>query len=134
MARGRAIAEQNLEAARAHGGDGLLVAALRARHDVDWGPGTAPQRLEVLDELEGLVGPDDLQLRLLRAQALLELGDPASRVLVDEVSHEAELTGRPAALWLAASRRAASALLAGRIDEAAGADRGGRADCRAARR
>ena len=71
----------------------------------------------------GLVGPDDLQLRLLRAQALLELGDPRSVVLVDEVSNEAELTGRPAALWLAASRRAASALLAGRLDEARSTDR-----------
>jgi hypothetical protein len=119
MARARAIAEQNLEVARAHGGGALLIAALRACHDVAWGPGTAIQRLALLDELERLVGPDDLQLRLLRAQALLELGDPAGRVLVDEVSREAELTGRPAALWLAASRRAASALLAGRIDEAA---------------
>ena len=42
-----------------------------------WSPGSARERLAVLDELERLVGPDDLQqFRLLRAQALLEAGRP----------------------------------------------------------
>ena len=118
MARGRAIATENLDTARTEGEDEVLIAALRARHDVEWSPGTASDRLAILDELEGLVGPDDLQLRLLRAQALLELGDPRSVVLVAEVSNEAELSGRPASRWLAASRRAAAALLAGRVEEA----------------
>ena len=107
MARGRTIAALNLDAARAEGGEVLVACAAcpTRRRVVSRGPRS--QRLAVLDELEGLVGPDDLQLRLLRAQALLELGDPRSVVLVQEVSNEAELTGRPAARWLAASRRAA---------------------------
>ncbi len=119
MDRARDIAAENLKAARALGSADVLIRALRARHDVEWSPGTAAERLAVLDELAQLVRPDDLELRLLRAQALLELGDPSGVALVNEVSNDAELTGRPAARWLAASRRAASALLSGRLDEAA---------------
>ncbi len=118
MSRARDIAAQNLEAARALGGDEVLVRALRAGHDVEWSPGTAPTRLALLDELAPLVSSDDLEVKLLRAQALLEVGDPSSVTLVNEVGNEAELTGRPAARWLAASRRAASALLSGGLDEA----------------
>jgi tetratricopeptide (TPR) repeat protein len=118
MDRARAVATTNVSAARRLGDHDSLVSALRALHDVSWSPGTAHQRLVLLDELDHLLGTDDLGLRLLRAQALLELADPASRVLVSTVCEEAELTGRPGALWLAASRRAALALLAGRLDEA----------------
>ena len=100
MARARVIAAQALDDARVEGDPARLAAALRARHDVEWAPGTAPERLAVLGELEALVGPDDLQLRLLRAQALLELGDPASVVLVDGSSTKrSSPAGRPRSGW-----------------------------------
>jgi hypothetical protein len=67
MDRARAVATTNVSAARRLGDHESLVSAPRALHDVSWSPGTADQRLVVLDELAQMLGPGDLRLRLIRA-------------------------------------------------------------------
>jgi hypothetical protein len=58
------------------------------------------------------------QARLLRAVALVELGDRAGRTDLDDYCRLAEELGHAGARWGALSRRAAAALLAGRLEEA----------------
>ena len=87
------------------------------------GPGSARERLTVLDELLALarqLHSADLtaQARLLRATALLELGDPAAHAELDLFCRESEQLGDAAARWDAQSRRAAAALLVGQLEEA----------------
>ena len=82
MARAVPVAEHAAELARDCGDPEAGAEALLALHDVRWRPGQAGARLEVLGRVDGSAsGPDAGGLRhvtrLLRAQALLELGDPA---------------------------------------------------------
>jgi hypothetical protein len=109
--------------ARRSGGPWTLARCLIAAHDVRWRPGSARERLTVLDELPALASQlrsADLtaQTRLLRATALLELGSPAAHAELDLFCRESEQLGDAAARWDAQSRRAAAALLAGRLEEA----------------
>src|SRR5918911_1252548 len=54
MDRARTLATVNVSAARTLADRKSLVSALRALHDVSWSPGTAQQRLAILDELAHL--------------------------------------------------------------------------------
>jgi predicted ATPase len=119
----RQLASHAVGLARRSGDAGTLAQCLIAAHDVCWRPGSARERLTVLDELlavaRQLRGPDlAVQARLLRATALLELGSPAAHAELDLFCRESEQLGDAAARWDARSRRAAAALLAGRLEEA----------------
>jgi tetratricopeptide (TPR) repeat protein len=101
-----------------------LATAKLALHDVMWRPGTAAARLPVIAEMLAAAeacGDDDLvaEAHLLRAAALLELGDPAGR---DELHTYITLAGRlghARGRWGALTRKATLAQLAGRAEEAA---------------
>ncbi|MFG3106267.1 ATP-binding protein [Streptomyces tendae] len=82
--RERELTERAAELARRAGDDEALQDALMTRHDALWGLGTAPQRQAVAEELSAVAtrcGDRSVALlaSLLRAMALLEQGDPASR-------------------------------------------------------
>ena len=119
----RQLAQHAVTLARGSRDPWTLAHCLIAAHDVCWRPGSARERLTVLDELLALarqLHSADLtaQARLLRATALLELGDPAAHAELDRFCRESEQLGDAAARWDAQSRRAAAALLAGQLDEA----------------
>jgi hypothetical protein len=119
----RQLANEAVTLARGSGDPWALARCLIAAHDVCWQPGSARDRLAVLGELLDLarqLRSADLtaQARLLRATALLELGDPAAHAELDLFCRASEQLGDAAARWDAQSRRAAAALLAGRLDEA----------------
>jgi predicted ATPase len=119
----RQLASDAVTLARQSGDLWTLARCLIASHDVCWRPGSARDRLAVLDELLALarqLHSADLtaQTRLLRATALLELGTPAAHAELDLFCRESEQLGDAAARWDAQSRRAAAALLAGRLEEA----------------
>ena len=123
MARAGPVAERAVDLARHSADPDAIVDALLALHDVNWAPGTAARRLDVLDQLEGdpstlAVGGVHAQVTLLRAEALLELGNPECRTYIEDLCATAERTRTPASQWLALSRRAATALLSGRLEEA----------------
>ena len=81
MAQAVPIAELAVEIARDSGDPSATADALQALHDVAWRPGQANRRLGVLSHLADAASePGAVRIRLrtqlLRAQALLELGDP----------------------------------------------------------
>lgn len=124
MARAVPIAGHAVEIARDAGDSAAIADALQALHDVTWRAGQANRRLSVLGQLaEEAPGPDSARIRLrtqlLRAQALLELGDPRALSEADAYCAAADRLGDPLSRWQSLSRRAASALLAGRVDDAA---------------
>ena len=123
MSRAVQVAENAVELAQGSGDLEATAEALLALHDVRWQPGQARQRLEVLDSLaRATSGQNPGRLshltRLLRAQALLELGDPGSLTEIEAYCSAAGRLGDPASRWQALSRRAAVELLAGRLDTA----------------
>ena len=124
MAQAVPVAERAVEIAR-DSGDPLATAdALQALHDVAWRPGQANRRLGVLDHLADAASERGavrtrLLTRLLRAQALLELGDPRALAEADAYCAGVDRLGDPLSRWQSLSRRAATALLAGRLDDAA---------------
>ena len=125
MARAVPAAEHAAGLARGSGDPEANAEALLALHDVRWRPGQAGARLEVLDRIDGSAsGPEAGGMRhvtrLLRAQALLELGDPGSLTEIEAYCSGADRLGDPASRWQALSRRAAIELLAGRPGAAAG--------------
>src|SRR6185437_12053457 len=78
------VAQRAAQLAAAANDPSALATAKLAVHDAMWIPGTAASRLPVIAEMLDAAqasGDDDLvaQARLLRAAALLELGDPAGR-------------------------------------------------------
>jgi tetratricopeptide (TPR) repeat protein len=101
-----------------------LATAKLAVHDAMWRPGTAAARLPVIAEMLDAAqasGDDDLvaQAHLLRAAALLELGDPAGRdELLTYVTLAGEL-GHARGRWGALTRQATFAQIAGRAEESA---------------
>ena len=124
MARAVPIAERAVELAQEAGDPSASADALQARHDVSWVPGQANRRLSVLSQLEREAGRPGsarirLRMQLLRAQALLELGDPRAPAEADAYCAGTDRLGDPLSRWQSLSRRAASALLAGRLDHAA---------------
>ena len=111
----RQLAHRAVTLARGSGDRWTLARCLIAAHDIRWRPGSARERLTVLAELLALArelqGADlTAQARLLRATALLELGDPAAHAELDLFCRESEQLGDAAARWDAQSRRAAAAL------------------------
>jgi tetratricopeptide (TPR) repeat protein len=101
-----------------------LARAKLAVHDAMWIPGTAATRLPVIAEMLDAAqasGDDELaaEAHLLRAAALLELGEPAGRdELLTYVSLAGEL-GHARGRWGALTRQATFAQLAGRAEESA---------------
>src|SRR6478609_8258627 len=101
-----------------------IAVATLALHDAMWVPGSAGQRLPILaDMLEAATSSDDADLvaeaHLLRAAALLELGDPAGRNELADYVSLAEALGHARGRWGALTRRATLAQIAGRAQEAA---------------
>jgi tetratricopeptide (TPR) repeat protein len=117
-------AERAARLATAADDPSALATAKLAVHDAMWIPGTAAARLPVIAEMLAAAqasGDDDLaaQARLLRAAALLELGDPAGR---DELLGYITLAGNlghARGRWGALTRQATFAQLAGRAEESA---------------
>ena len=118
------VAQQAAQLAAAANDPSALATAKLAVHDAMWVPGTAAARLPVIAEMLDAAqasGDDDLvaQARLLRAAALLELGDPAGR---DELLTYVTLAGNlghARGRWGALTRQATFAQLAGRAEESA---------------
>ena len=117
------VAGRALELARRVGDPALLATALLAAHNARWRPGTAAERLPIADEMaDAAAGDPELlaQALLLRATALLELGDPAApaelRAYAEASARLGHARGRHAAL----TRSATAELLAGDLDAAAG--------------
>jgi tetratricopeptide (TPR) repeat protein len=118
------VARRAAELAAAANDASALATAKLALHDAMWIPGSAARRLPVLADMLAAAqasGDDDLvaQACLLRAAALLELGDPAGR---DELLSYVTLAGRlghARGRWSALTRQATFAQLAGRAEEAA---------------
>jgi tetratricopeptide (TPR) repeat protein len=118
------VAQRAARLAAAANDPSALATVKLAVHDAMWAPGTAAARLPVIAEMLDAArasGDDDLvaQARLLRAAALLELGDPAGR---DELLGYITLAGNlghARGRWGALTRQATFAQLAGRAEEAA---------------
>jgi tetratricopeptide (TPR) repeat protein len=106
-------------------GDTYAVAVAKlALQDSMWRQGTAIERLPVIGEMLAAAtssGDADLvaEAHLLRAAALIELGDPAGRAELSTYISLAEGLGHARGRWCALTRRATLAQLVGRADEAA---------------
>ncbi|MBF6210329.1 AAA family ATPase [Nocardia puris] len=99
-----------------------LTAALLARHDAVWRPGTARERLALAGEL-AVADPLDrddtaVQAALLRATALLELGDPRAHAELTALAARADRSAQPRHRFVARSRTGALAMLCGRFTNA----------------
>src|SRR5207249_5784045 len=97
--------------------------ALLAAHDVGWEPGSAHERQTIIAAMADAAaeaGDADLvaEASLLRAAALIELGDPSGRAELTRYTILAEDLGHARGHWGALSRRATLAGISGRIDEA----------------
>ena len=116
------VAGRALELARRVGDPALLATALLAAHDARWRPGTAADRLPIADEMvEAAAGDPELlaQAVLLRATALLELGDPAARAELRAYAEASARLGHARGRHAALTRSATAALLDGDLDAAA---------------
>ena len=116
------VAGRALELARRVGDPALLATALLAAHDARWRPGTAADRLPIADEMvEAAAGDPELlaQAVLLRATALLELGDPAARAELRAYAEASARLGHARGRHAALTRGATAALLDGDLDAAA---------------
>ena len=96
---------------------------LRARHDIEWRPGTATRRLALLDEivtlLDGTARYEEMaEASLARYAAYLELGDPRADREFDRFLQMAERDPTPRLRHLMLSRRAMRALMAGDLERA----------------
>ena len=121
--RARALAAQTVAAARAAGDPVTLASCLLAQHHAIWAAGTARDRLRIAAEVAGLAersGDQEilLEARLLAATDRLELADPGFRAELDDFIRLAEASRQPRYRYAALVRRAALALLAGRLAEA----------------
>jgi len=123
LPRARTLAAEAVSAARAAGDPTTLAACLLAQHHAVWAPGTAPERLRIAADVVEVAerAADDeilLEARLLAATDRLELADPAFRAELDEFLRLAAASRQPRFRYAALVRRAALALLAGRLEEA----------------
>jgi hypothetical protein len=122
-ARAGPLSERALALAREQDDPATLAACLLARHDVLWTPGRAAERIalasEIVDLAKRTADPErHAEGLLLTATALLENGSPAFRASVTEYLTLTERLGQPRHDYLALTRRAALALIDGRLDEA----------------
>ena len=120
----REAADRAVALAEESGDPGARAAAQLALHDAIWTPGAAAERLVVADEMLSAArqaqAPDLIaQAQLLRATALVELGDPAGRDALLTYVRLAEALGHPRGRWGARTRQATYAQIAGRSEEAA---------------
>lgn len=120
----RQVAERAVELAAAANDAHALATAKLAMQDVLWVPGSAVERLPVIAEmLEAAQAADDDDLvaeaHVLRAAALLELGDPAGRAELQDYIALSMRLGHARGRWGALTRRATYAQLVGRVGEAA---------------
>ena len=111
------LAAEAVDAARSTGDQGTLAFCLLALHDARWRPGTASDRLPVLDEMlssAGRAGDQDMvaQARLLRATALIELGEPTGPAELEAYCRHCEELGHARARYGAVTRRATAAVIA----------------------
>jgi AAA ATPase domain len=119
-----ALAHRAVEMAAEADDASALATAKLAVHDVIWAPGTARERLPVIAEMLDAAqacGDNDLaaEAHLLRAAALIEIGDPAGRdELLGYITLAGDL-GHARGRWSALTRRATFAQLAGRAEESA---------------
>jgi tetratricopeptide (TPR) repeat protein len=123
LPRARELAERAVAEAEAGADRATQASCLLALHNAIWGPGTAAERQELASRIIALAkaaGDRELEVeaRLLRAADLLELADPAFRAELGDFFHEAETLRQPRLRYLAVSRRAMLAVMAGRFDEA----------------
>src|SRR6185503_3345148 len=123
--KARGIADEAIELARAANDPAALARALLAAHDVGWEAGTARERLPIIAAMADAAdqaGDADLvaEASLLRAAALIELGDASGRAELTHYAVLAEGLGHARGRWGALSRRATLAALSGRIDDAIG--------------
>lgn len=121
--RAPVLAEEAVACARAVDDPDTVAFCLLALHDARWRPGTAGQRLPVVEEMSAAghaAGDPEMvaQATLLRATALIELGDPRGILDLEAYCGMAEELGHARAQYAALSRRATVALLAGRLGEA----------------
>ncbi len=117
-------AQQAVDLAVASGDDRALATARLALQDSMWVPGSAASRLPVIvGMLEAATASGDADLiaeaHLLRAAALIELGDPAGRSELLAYTAMAEELGHVRGRWAALTRRATFAQIAGHTNEAA---------------
>ena len=122
--RAREIASAAVDIARPLDDPSTLAYCLLALHDTSWSVGSAGERLPIVAEmldLARLAGDRELhvQAQLLKATAMLELGEPAAPAELERYCRAAEDLGHARGRWGALSRRAVLALLAGQHDEAA---------------
>lgn len=123
-AQARTLAEDAVAVAREVGDPTTLAFCLLSLHDARWVRGGAGHRLPIIEEMLRVAtdaGDLDMeaQARLLRAGALLELGEPAARSELLAYCTVAESLGHARGRWGALSRSATLALVDGRLDEAA---------------
>ncbi len=121
--RAHAVAAEAVVLARQLDDPATLGFCLLALHDTKWSVGSAVERLPIVDEMRDLGRlADDRQLfaqaQLLRATALLELGEPSARAELERYCRTADDLGHARGRWGALSRRAVVALLAGQLEEA----------------
>ena len=122
--RARAVAADATAIARQLDDAATLAFCLLALHDTSWSVGSAPERLPIVAEMLDLArvaGDHELlaQAQLLKATALLELGDPSAIAELERYCRLAGDLGHARGRWGAMSRRAVAALLVGQLDDAA---------------
>ncbi len=118
------IAQRAAELAEQAGDPHAVADALLAVHDAMWAPGTAAQRLPVVERMQlaaQTAGDPDLiaQAQLLRATALLELGDPAAPEALFTYVTLAGGLGHARGRWGALTRQATYLAVLGRAEDAA---------------
>ncbi|MGE0295475.1 MAG: AAA family ATPase [Pseudonocardia sp.] len=123
-ARARPLSEHALGLARRLADPATLATCLLARHDVLWTPGRAAERVGIAREIAELAdraGDAERHAEglLLTANAMLEAGSPGFRGPLTEFLHATERLGQPRHTYLVLTRRAAVALLDGRLADAA---------------
>ena len=121
--RARPLSERAITLARGLDDPQTLTACLLARHDVLWTPGRAADRLGVAREIAELAertGDAERHAEglLLTANALLEDGSPAFRAALTDYLYATDRFGQPRHDYMALTRRAALALIDGRLDDA----------------
>lgn len=110
---------RNLSSARECGDETALGMSLLAHHDAIWRPGTAPQRLQLADELIRIERRSGLEFpasgRVLRFAALLEMGDPQAYIEIETFRGTADHYRWPRHRYVAYSRAGTVAALSGDI-------------------
>ncbi|BCK59106.1 ATP-binding protein [Nocardia wallacei] len=117
------MSTEALRSARLSGDDHAMAAALLARHDALWRPGTAGDRLPVAADLAAVgrrASSEDVEMQgeLLRYAALLELGDPRAHSALAAFRNHADRSALPRHRFVALSRSGVMDLIGGRFDAA----------------